>query len=77
MKKNKKTYIDLEDDRMGLFMTDNSFELDVMYGRNFLHTDNAQKVKIHKVNIVKSKSHTLYGQTKPEDKKFFPYFLLT
>jgi len=77
MKKNKKTYIDLEDDRMGLFMTDNSFELDVMYGRNFLHTDNAQKVKIHKVNIVKSKSHTLYGQTKPEDKKFFPPVIIS
>lgn len=72
MKKRKKRVIDLEDDRMGLFMTEDSFELDVMYGRNFLQTDNAQKVRIHKVDIIKSKSHTLYGQTKPEDRRFFP-----
>ena len=72
MKKTKKRIIDLEDERMGLFMTENSFELDVMYGRNFLQTDNAQKVRIHKVDIIKSKSHSLYGQSKPEDRKFFP-----
>ena len=55
---------------MGLFMTDNSFDLDVMYGRNFLQTDNAQKVIIHKINIIESKSHALYGQSKTKDKKF-------
>lgn len=72
MKKTKKRIIDIEDERMGLFMTENSFELDVMYGRNFLQTDNAQKVRIHKVDIVKSKKHSLYGQTKPEDRTFMP-----
>ena len=72
MKKTKKRIIDLEDERMGLFMTENSFELDVTYGRNFLQTDNAQKVRIHKVDIVKSKKHSLYGQTKPEDRTFIP-----
>jgi len=55
---------------MGLFMTDNSFDLDVMYGRNFLQTDNAQKVIIHKINLTKTKSHTLYGQSKTKDKVF-------
>jgi len=55
---------------MGLFMTDNSFDLDVMYGRNYLLTDNAQSVIIHKINIIETKSHNLYGQAKTKDKKF-------
>ena len=69
--KKKKQLIDLESQRMGLFMTDNSFDLDVMYGRNYLETDNAQEVILHKINIIESKSHALYGQTKTKDKKFF------
>jgi hypothetical protein len=69
--KKKKQIIDLENDRMGLFMTDNSFNLDVMYGRNYLDTDNAQEVILHKINIIETKSHALYGQTKTKDKKFF------
>jgi len=68
--KKKKQLTNLEDNRMGLFMTDNSFDLDVMYGRNFLQTDNAQKVIIHKINLTKTKSHTLYGQSKTKDKVF-------
>jgi len=68
--KKKKQIIDIESQRMGLFMTNNSFELDVMYGRNFLQTDNAQEVIIHKINIIETKSHNLYGQTKTKDKKF-------
>jgi hypothetical protein len=70
--KKKKQIVDLENQRMGLFMTDNSFNLDVMYGRNFLETDNAQEVVVHKINLIESKSHSLYGQTKPKDKKFMP-----
>ena len=69
--KKKKQIIDLEQQRMGLFMTDNSFDLDVMYGRNYLDTDNAQEVILHKINIVETKSHNLYGQAKTKDKKFF------
>lgn len=68
--KKKKQNIDLENDRYGLFMTENSFELDVMYGRNFIQTDNAQYVIIHRINIIESKSHALYGQAKAKDKKF-------
>ena len=70
--KKKKQIIDLENDRMGLFMTDNSFDLDIMYGRNFLQTDNAQTVRIHKINLIKTKSHDLYGQSKTKDKAFMP-----
>lgn len=53
-------------------MTDNSFDLDVMYGRNYLQTDNAQTVRIHKINLIGTKSHALYGQAKTKDKKFMP-----
>jgi hypothetical protein len=68
--KKKKQIENIQDDRMGLFMNDNSFDLDVMYGRNFLQTDNAQKVKLHKINIIETKTHDLYGQAKANDKKF-------
>lgn len=68
--KKKKQIENLEDGRMGLFMTNNSFDLDVMYGRNFLQTDNVQEIKIYKINIIETKSHDLYGQSKPSDKVF-------
>ena len=68
--KKKKQLTNIEDNRMGLFMSDNSFDLDVMYGRNYLQTDNAQKVIIHKINLTKTKSHALYGQSKTKDKVF-------
>jgi len=51
-------------------MNNNSFDLDIMYGRNFLQTDNAQTVIIHKINLIETKSHALYGQSKTKDKKF-------
>jgi hypothetical protein len=70
--KKKKQIIDIEEQRMGLFMTQNSFSLDVMYGRNYLQTDNSQEILLHKINIIESKSNNLYGQTKPKDKKFMP-----
>lgn len=57
---------------MGMYMTNDSFDLDVMYGRNYLETDNAQKLKIHKINIIETKNHKLYGQAKTKDKKFMP-----
>lgn len=71
MAKKKKQIIDLEEQRYGLFMSENSFDLDVAYGRNFLQTDNAQKLKIYKIDAIKTKSNHIYGQTKAKDKKFF------
>ena len=69
--KKKKQIEDLENNRYGMFMTQNSFDLDVMYGRNYLQTDNVQTVILHRINIIETKSHILYGQTKTKDKKFF------
>lgn len=68
--KKKKQIKNIEDERMGLFMTNNSFDLDIMYGRNFMETDNIQTVTIYKINIIETKSHNLYGQSKTKDKKF-------
>ena len=70
--KKKKQIIDLEDNRYGMFMTQNSFDLDIMYGRNYLQTDNVGEVTIHRINIIETKSHNLYGQTKSKDKKYLP-----
>ncbi len=70
--KKKKQFIDIESGRMGLFMNNDSFDLDVMYGRNYLETDNHQEVIIYKINIIETKSHSLYGQAKTKDKKFMP-----
>ena len=70
--KKKKQLKNIEDNRMGLFMNNNSFDLDVMYGRNYLQTDNVQTVIIHKINLLQTKSHALYGQSKTKDKKFLP-----
>lgn len=71
MTKKKKQNIDLEQDRYGLFMSDNSFELDIMYGREYLKTDAPLKVKYYKIDVVNSKVDDLYGEAKPADKKFF------
>lgn len=68
--KKKKQLQNLESDRYGMFMSDNSFDLDVMYGRNFLKTDNVQTIMLHKINIIQTKVHPLYGQAKTKDKKF-------
>ena len=69
--KKKKQLLDLENDRYGMFMTQNSFDLDIMYGRNYLKTDNPQFIILHRVNINETQVHTLYGQAKTKDKKFF------
>lgn len=68
----KKKNIDLENQRYGLFMNENSFDLDIMYGEHYLEADVNYFVLIHKVNIIESKAHDLYGQAKSKDKKYMP-----
>ena len=69
--KKKKQLLDLENDRYGMFMTQNSFDLDIMYGRNYLKTDNPQFIILHRINVNETQVHALYGQAKTKDKKFF------
>lgn len=68
----KKKNIDLENQRYGLFMNENSFDLDVMYGEHYLETDVNYFILVHKINIIETKSHSLYGQAKSKDKLFLP-----
>lgn len=75
--KKKKQVIDLENERYGLFITNNSLELDIMYGMNYMQTDNHQEVILHKINIIETKSHSLYGQAKAKDKKYMRPVRLT
>jgi hypothetical protein len=70
--KKKQQIFDLENDRYGLFMTENSFDLDIMYGRNYLKSDNVQSIILHKINVNQTVVHSLYGQAKTKDKKFMP-----
>jgi hypothetical protein len=69
--KKKKEIVDLETERYGYFMSQNSIDLDIMYGRNFLKTDNVQYVILHKIDLISTSTHRLYGQSKAKDKKFF------
>lgn len=67
----KRKNINLEDDRYGLFMNDQSFQLEMMYGRHYISTDVKHEVLLYRINIIESKSHDLYGQSKPQDKSYF------
>ena len=70
--KKKKDFVDLENTRYGLFMSENSINLDIEYGREFLRADNPQTVLVYRLNLIETKTHSLYNQTRTTDKKFFP-----
>jgi hypothetical protein len=67
----KKQHIDLENDRYS-FMTQNYYNTYISYGRHYIENHIRHKVKIYKVNVIKSKSHDLYGESKPSDKVYQP-----
>lgn len=69
--KRKKQHIDRENNRYGLFMNENSFDLDIMLGRHYLNNDVVFIIKLYRINVIESKSHKLYGEAKPKDKKYF------
>lgn len=69
--KKQKQFIDLVDERYGMFMSEESFNLDVELGRQFLYTDNVQLITLYRINIIESQTHSLYGQSKPSDRKYF------
>lgn len=75
--KNKEQYNDFDLGRGGLFMDDNSFNLDIDYGRHYLDNDSVHRIKLYRINVIKSKSHSLYGQAKASDKEYFPPIVLT
>jgi hypothetical protein len=68
-KKKEKDYIDMDNDRFGLFMDERSFDLEVEFGRDYLH-DSPSYCTLHQIDIIKTKSDDLYGETKAEEKVF-------
>ena len=52
MPKKTQDNIDLVNQRYGLFMSENSFNLDVEYGEHYLETDVDYSVLLYKVNII-------------------------
>jgi hypothetical protein len=71
-RKRNKQFFDKEESRYGLFMNDDSFNLDVMYGRHYIENDVVFRINLYRINIIESKAHDLYGQAKAKDKKYFP-----
>lgn len=67
----KKKNIDFETDRYGSFMNNESYDLEMMYGRHYLERDVKFEFLLYKINVVKTKSNDLYGQSKPKDKSYF------
>lgn len=70
--KKNKDYISMDEGRYGIFMNENSFNLEVMYGREFLKTDVNFVVKLYRINVIETEVDDLYGETRPSEKKFFP-----
>ena len=60
----------MDNHRYGLFMSEESKELSIMYGRHYLEHINVQEIVLYKVNVVETKGHNLYGQAKSKDKRF-------
>ena len=69
MKKNKND-INLAEDRFGLFLTQESINLEIAYGQHYLNSDSIHFINLYRINIIETKSHQLYGQAKPQDRKY-------
>jgi len=70
-RKRKNQVFDREENRYGLFMSENSFNVDVMFGRNYIKSDVVHQILIYRVNIIETQVDDLYGQAKSQDKKYF------
>lgn len=64
--------LDLEYNRYGLFVSENSLDLDIMYAREYQKTDINHIIILRKVNIVKTKVDDLYGQVSSNNKVYLP-----
>lgn len=70
-RKRKNQNIDLQNQRYGIFISENSYEIDQAYGRHYLEQDVNFIIKLYRVNVIETKAHKLYGQAKAKDKRFF------
>jgi hypothetical protein len=69
-KKKEKDFIDLENDRYGLFMSERSMDLEVEFARDYLKQDSPNVFTLHRVDIIQTKTDDLYGETKASEKVF-------
>lgn len=69
-RKRKNESIDREERRYGLFVNNNSYDLEMMYGRHYQQQDVNFIITLYRVNIIETKAHKLYGQAKAKNKKY-------
>ena len=55
----------------------NDFDYDTMMGREFWSVDSNFKVMLYRIDVVKTKTHELYGAVYKNDKKFLTPIELT
>ena len=58
--------------RNNLFYSEDSFNLDMEIGKNYLETDVNQTVVLFSVDLSKTNSNAIYGETKKDTIVFFP-----
>jgi len=69
-KKKEKDFIDMENDRFGLFMSERSFDLEIDLGREYFQKDSPNVCTLYQIDIIKTKTDDLYGETKATEKVF-------
>jgi hypothetical protein len=57
-------------DKLSLFYNQDSFNLDINYGRHYYSTDTNFNILLYRANIIESVVDDFYGEAKPINKKF-------
>lgn len=69
-KEKEKDFLDLENNRYGLFWNEQSFNLEVEFGREYINKDINNFVTLHRIDVIKSKVDDLYGEADADEKVF-------
>lgn len=72
MGRKKKNIDNFEENRYGLFYNEESYDLDIEYGRSYLQEDIRHFIILYRVDIINTQVDDLYGQAEAEEKKYFP-----
>lgn len=59
-------------DRLDLFFGTDDFDQEIEYGMEYYENDTRFRITLHRVDVINSKTHKLYGQAKPGEKQFLP-----
>ncbi|MFW6219921.1 MAG: hypothetical protein ACOC33_03695 [bacterium] len=63
--------------RINIFYDENSYNLDVEYGRAYVEQDVHTHITLYRIDVIQSRVDDLYGEALPSDKKYFPPIQLT